>query len=470
VFADTPRCFVPSGVAALSEDLPAIARGLLQFDAADDFARMLSSLVRASHEFVGVADLEGNALFVNEAGRKLVGLADLDAVHATRILDYFAPEDRDRVLKDVMPTARDAGFWEGELNFRNFATGAIIPVLYNIFPVRGSSGAIVAYGTVTRNLSEGKLADERSQWLGSIVESSDDAVVSKNLDGIIASWNKGAERVFGYTAQEAIGRPITIVIPEDRQNEEVEILSRIRRGERIDHFETIRRRKDGTLFPISLTVSPVKNAEGRIIGASKIARDVTEQKQSREQIATLAREVEHRGKNLLASVQAIVNLSQADSSAALKQAIEGRIQALANVQSLFVESRWVGAELSAIASRELAPYGAADKKRVRIEGPPILLEPTAAQAVAVTLHELATNAAKYGSLSAREGRLDLTWRRASDGELLLRWEEEGGPEVEKPGRQGFGSRVIKQMTGQLGGKAEFDWRPRGLLCEITVRA
>jgi PAS domain S-box-containing protein len=470
VFADTPRCFVPSGVAALSEDLPAIARGLLQFDAADDFARMLSSLVRASHEFVGVADLEGNALFVNEAGRKLVGLADLDAVHATRILDYFAPEDRDRVLKDVMPTARDAGFWEGELNFRNFATGATIPVLYNIFPVRGSSGAIVAYGTVTRNLSEGKLADERSQWLGSIVESSDDAVVSKNLDGIIASWNKGAERVFGYTAQEAIGRPITIVIPEDRQNEEVEILSRIRRGERIDHFETIRRRKDGTLFPISLTVSPVKNAEGRIIGASKIARDVTEQKQSREQIATLAREVEHRGKNLLASVQAIVNLSQADSSAALKQAIEGRIQALANVQSLFVESRWVGAELSAIASRELAPYGAADKKRVRIEGPPILLEPTAAQAVAVTLHELATNAAKYGSLSAREGRLDLTWRRASDGELLLRWEEEGGPEVEKPGRQGFGSRVIKQMTGQLGGKAEFDWRPRGLLCEITVRA
>jgi PAS domain S-box-containing protein len=470
VSADTPRFSVQSGVAALSEDLPAIARGLLQFDAADDFARMLSSLVRASHEFVGVADLEGNALFVNEAGRKLVGLTDLDAVHATRIIDYFAPEDRDRVLHEVMPAARDTGFWEGELKFRNFATGETIPVLYNIFPVRGASDAIVAYGTVTRNLSDGKLADERAHWLGSIVESSDDAVVSKNLDGIIASWNKGAERVFGYTAEEAIGRPITLVIPEDRQNEEVEILSRIRRGERIDHFETIRRRKDGTLFQISLTVSPVKNAEGRIIGASKIARDVTEQKQSREQIATLAREVEHRGKNLLASVQAIVNLSRSDTTRGLKDAIEGRIQALANVQSLFVESRWVGAELSAIATRELAPYGAAEKSRVRMEGPPILLEPTAAQAVAVTLHELATNAAKYGSLSAREGRLDLTWRRAPDGELLVRWEEVGGPKVEKPGHQGFGSRVIKQMTGQLGGKAEFDWRPEGLLCEITVRA
>lgn len=220
--ADTPRFSVQSGVATLSEDLPAIARGLLQFDAADDFARMLSSLVRASHEFVGVADLEGNALFVNEAGRKLVGLTDLDAVHATRIIDYFAPEDRDRVLHEVMPAARDTGFWEGELKFRNFATGETIPVLYNIFPVRGASDAIVAYGTVSRNLSDGKLADERAHWLGSIVESSDDAVVSKNLDGIIASWNKGAERVFGYTAEEAIGRPITLVIPEDRQNEEVE--------------------------------------------------------------------------------------------------------------------------------------------------------------------------------------------------------------------------------------------------------
>jgi two-component sensor histidine kinase len=126
--------------------------------------------------------------------------------------------------------------------------------------------------------------------------------------------------------------------------------------------------------------------------------------------------------------------------------------------------------LSAIANRELAPYGAADKKRVRIEGPPTLLEPTAAQAVAVTLHELATNAAKYGSLSAREGHLHLTWRRAPDGAILLRWEEEGGPKVENPGRLGFGSRIIKQMIAQLRGEVRFDWRPEGLLCEMTVRA
>jgi PAS domain S-box-containing protein len=452
------------------DDLSVIARGLGRLSAEDSFARLLASLVSASHEFIGIADLEGNALFVNEAGRNLVGLPDNVAVQSTRIIDYFAEDDRPKVLQEVLPAAGDKGFWQGELKFRNFTTGAAIPVLYNIFPLRDASGAVAAYGTVTRNLSESKLADERFHWLGSIVESSDDAIVSKDLNGIIASWNKGAERVFGYTAEEVVGRPITIVIPEDRQDEETEILKRIRSGDRIDHFETIRRRKDGRPIVVSLTISPVKNAEGKIIGASKIARDITDQKHSQEQIATLAREVEHRGKNLLASVQAIVNLSQADTTRGLKEAIEGRIQALANVQSLFVDSRWVGAELSAIAARELAPYGAADQKRVRIGGAPTVLEPTAAQAVAITLHELATNAAKYGSLSAPEGRVDLSWRRPTDGELTLRWAETGGPMVQEPSRQGFGSKIIKQMIGQLQGEVRFDWNPQGLVCEMTVRA
>ena len=232
------------------------------------------------------------------------------------------------------------------------------------------------------------------RWLASIVESSDDAIVSKNLDGVITSWNRGAERIFGYTAKEAVGQPITILIPHDRLDEKRAILTRIRRGERIDHFETIRQRKHGSLIVVSLTVSPVRNAEGKIVGASKIARDITEVKRAQEQIATLAREAEHRSKNLLATVQATVSLSQSDTPEGLKRAIEGRILALANVHSLFVETRWIGAELSTIATQELAPYSENDKMGVRINGPQVLLEPNAAQVVAVTLHELATNAAK----------------------------------------------------------------------------
>jgi two-component sensor histidine kinase len=173
---------------------------------------------------------------------------------------------------------------------------------------------------------------------------------------------------------------------------------------------------------------------------------------------------------LLATVQATVALSQSDTPEGLKRAIEGRIRAFANVHSLFVETRWLGAELTAIATQELAPYSDKDKTRVRIDGPQVLLEPTIAQAIAMALHELATNAAKYGALATDTGQIEINWSHETDGQLVLRWTELGGPAVRTPTRQGFGGRVIERMIGQLKGKAHFDWRPEGLVCEITIRA
>jgi two-component sensor histidine kinase len=214
----------------------------------------------------------------------------------------------------------------------------------------------------------------------------------------------------------------------------------------------------------------VKGADGTIVGASKIARDITEQKRNQEQIAILAREAEHRSKNVLSNAQAIVALSQSKTPEGLKRAIEGRIRALANVHSLFVETRWIGAELTNIATQELAPYSETDKTRMRIDGPQVLLAPGAAQAVAVTLHELATNASKYGALSAAKGRIELKWLHEPNGQLILRWTETGGPTLQKPERKGFGSRLIEQTIGQLKGTAHFDWPPEGLVCEITLRA
>ncbi|MGY3482293.1 PAS domain S-box-containing protein [Bradyrhizobium sp. USDA 4011] len=309
-------------------------------------------------------------------------------------------------------------------------------------------------------------SEQQLRWLASIIDSSDDAIVSKNLDGVIRSWNSGAERIFGYSASEAIGQPITLVIPQDRLSEEREILTRIRRGERIDHFETVRQRKNGSLIVVSLTVSPVKDANGKIVGASKIARDITEQKKNQELIVTLAREAEHRSKNLLANAMATVNLSQSSSPEGLKEIITGRIQALANVCSLFAATRWIGAELSAIAAQELAPYF--DGKRTLIDGPQTLLAPDAAQAIAVTLHELATNAAKYGALSKPDGQVRLEWSHAAGGSLRLRWMETGGPVAQKPTRKGLGSRIIEQMIVQQKGEVRFDWGKDGLVCEITL--
>ena len=301
-----------------------------------------------------------------------------------------------------------------------------------------------------------------------VIESSHDAIITKNLDGIITSWNAGAEHMFGYKPEEVIGKSVTILMPPGHENEEPAILERLRRGERVDHYETIRVRKDGAPLNISLTISPVKNATGTIIGASKIARDITASKQAEAQIRHLARETEHRTKNILATVNAAVQLTHAENVAEFKKSIEGRIQALANVHRLFVESRWAGAELHELVGEELAPYRRGDGTRISIEGPKLLLEPNAAQTLAVVCHELATNAAKYGALSVADGRVAVTWTSTPDCRLVLRWNETGGPPVTTPTREGFGTRVVGKMVQQYKGDVRFDWRPEGLTCEVAM--
>jgi len=448
-------------------------------------AERLANLLMLSYEPMLAWNLDGSIEFWNAGAERLYGFAPNEAVG--RISHALLQTKFPIEFTELRSKLRNERYWSGELRhvckdghevfvdsrMQLLGDDTVLEVNRDITEVKTLTSRQATLVRDRKQIeAELRESEQRLRWLASIVESSDDAIVSKNLDGIITSWNRGAERTFGYSAEEAIGQPITIIIPQDRRDEERTILTRMRRGERIDHFETIRQRKHGSLIVVSLTVSPVKNAEGKIVGASKISRDVTEQKRSQEQIATLAREAEHRSKNLLSAIQATVHLSQSDTPEGLKQAIEGRIQAFANVHSLFVETRWIGAELSTIAAQELAPYSEQDETRVRIAGPQVLLEPGVAQAIAVTLHELATNAAKYGALSAAKGQIDLKWLHEADGRLVLCWTEMGGPAVpmQTPMRQGFGSRVIERMIGQLKGKTRFDWRPEGLVCEITLQA
>lgn len=337
-------------------------------------------------------------------------------------------------------------------------------------PLRDPSGKLVGAVNMLVDITERERNEQVAQRLAAIVGCSDDAIVSKNLDGIINSWNAGAERLFGYAAEEVIGKPITIIIPPELHHEESEILARLRRGERIDHYETIRRRKDGSLIDISLSVSPLRNRQGKIIGASKIARDISERKRAEERIRLLVRELDHRAKNLLALVQAAVHLTNAEDPQELKRTIAGRIQAIANAHALFVQSRWEGADLRTLAMEELAPYDEGTETRTKVKGPSLVLEPGAAQAMAVVLHELATNAVKYGALSAAGGRVEVDWSRNGNGELIFRWSERGGPAVKPPARRGFGARVMERLIRrQVKGDLRFDWRSEGLVCEIGLR-
>jgi two-component system CheB/CheR fusion protein len=192
--------------------------------------------------------------------------------------------------------------------------GSRVIVVVNIRPLKNQLGEVTGAVNCFYDISERKLAEEAMARLAAIVESSDDAIIGKDLDGIIETWNAGAERLFGYTRQEAIGRSITLLIPPDRLHEEPVILERIRRGEHIEHYESVRRRKDGSLLNISLSISPIINAHGRIVGASKIARDITKQKHAEaalvksEKLAAAGRLAATLAHEINNPLQAVTNL------------------------------------------------------------------------------------------------------------------------------------------------------------------
>lgn len=214
------------------------------------------------------------------------------------------------------------------------------------------------------------------------------------------------------------------------------------------------------------TAAASTDKDGRVVRVSGVTVDITERKQAEERQNLLAREVDHRAKNALALAQSIVRLTRGENVKSYIHSVEGRINALARVHTVLSLSSWQGAEIRKLIDEELAPYALGEQ--VVLSGPEIQLLPATAQTVALALHELITNSAKYGALSAQSGRLKVDWEDQA-GLLRIGWAETGGPPVEKPTTRGFGTRsVIASIESQLGGKAEFDWRAEGLVCGLQV--
>ncbi len=336
--------------------------------------------------------------------------------------------------------------------------------------------------TAQIEIEQRRCAESAAQRLAAIVASSDDAIVSKDLDGVITSWNKGAEHLFGYREEEVIGNPITIIIPAERHDEELAILARIRRGEPVSHYETVRQRKDGSLVQISLTVSPIKNAEGRIIGASKIARDITGRRRAEEQQRLLMSEMNHRIKNLFTVAGSIVALSARGASTpeALAESVQERLAALARAHDLtLVKSSHDAPQhlqattLHALLDTILSPFESQDKQHARhvtVRGPDIPVGGASVTAFALLLHELAINAAKYGALSAPTGRIDIEC--SEDGEqFILNWTEHGGPSIEvteEREEEGFGALLVRATLQRLGGEITREWRSDGLAIRLSL--
>ena len=396
---------------------------------------------------------------------------DPERVLGKRLDDILPPEDvveLTRLREEVLSTGRGL---RREISIRFPSGRAVWDVTAE--PLRDTAGEIVGVTTAAADLTERKRLEAERARLAAIVETSSDAILSRALDGTITSWNAAAERTFGYTATEAIGRDIAMLVPPERVDEFAQIRQGLEAGAPVAPFETVRLTKDGRRLDVSIAVSRLTNADGGLVGASIITRDISERRRAEERQKLLLAELSHRVKNTLATVLSIANqtLSRAESLDEFSRSFRGRIQALAAAHSLLTAVNWDVAALRVLVEQALQPYASSDRSNLRISGDEVLLRPSAALTFSLVLHELATNAAKYGALQKPGGFVAVDCRVRSNGghELHLHWAESGGPPVRPPVRRGFGLELIERSVAhELGGQAVLEYRIEGVSCEITV--
>lgn len=419
-------------------------------------------------------DAEGTITFYNQAAIELWGRSPiLGHEKWCGALRLFWPDGRPmRHAESPMAQALKTG-----KPIRNVEVllerpdGKRIAILPSATPILKENGALLGAINMLVDLTERHQTQQTQEHFTAIVASSDDAIISKNLDGIIQSWNRGAERVFGYGPEEAIGRHISLVIPPDRLNEEPDIIDRISRGERVDHFETKRRRKDGSLIDISLTISPIKDRHGKVVGASKIARDITDRKRAEEARELLLQEIKHRVKNTLGTVQAIASQTFRSSPVEERSAFAARLRALSGAHDLLTNRDFDHVCAKDMVTRALAPFQENRAARIEIGGEDTSLNANKALLLAMVMHELATNAVKYGALSNASGTVQVRLAVRPDEDrkrLVVTWKERGGPPVSAPQRKGFGSILLERALGQEEGRAHIAFAPEGVECSLEM--
>lgn len=282
-------------------------------------------------------------------------------------------------------------------------------------------------------------------------------------------WDEGQSRIFGVDHESfspTADKVMQAIHPDDAERLRSAI-GELKPGHETFDLEVRVVRPAGDVRWCQVSAAGTLDADGTLTRLSGVTTDITFRKEAEARQALLAREVDHRAKNALAVVQAIVRLAKRDTIDDYVTAVEGRIGALAQTHELLSHARWEGADIHHLVLEELAPYNDG-LQRITAVGPAVLVSPEDAQTIAMALHELATNAAKYGALSVQSGRVDINWSHA-EGRLTICWSEAGGPIVAKPTRTGFGTRIISSsFSGSNRGRAQFEWRPEGLQCTLEL--
>jgi two-component sensor histidine kinase/DNA-binding response OmpR family regulator len=284
------------------------------------------------------------------------------------------------------------------------------------------------------------------------------------------SWDAGQHSIYGLMPGQFTPTPEyfnLLVLPEDRPKVRAGMRPLLASGEPYQaEFRIIR--PSGEIRWCASTATASLDMAGKVVRIAGVTVDITDRKGAEERQALLAREVDHRAKNAMAIVQSFVRLTRAETVAEYANVIDGRIKALSRAHAILSDARWQGADLTKLVDEELAPYRSGGDDRISVSGPHVVLDPTTAQTLALALHELATNGAKYGALSRASGRLAIRWQVQPDT-ILIDWQENGGPPTQAPRKIGFGTRIItSSIERQLGGSTAFDWRREGLICALRV--
>ena len=411
------------------------------------------------------------------------------------ITDFAARISGDALIADARAVLRDLASVEREVETDDGKSSFLL----RIRPYRSLNNVIDGVSITLVDISERKQLDKARAHLAAIVESSEDAIISHDLDGSITSWNRGAEKIYGYASAEIIGQPMSTLLADAQVDEWPANLERLRGGETLTNFDISRTTKDDRSIHLSLTISPICDDKGRIVGASAVARNIADRKAAEERAAVLLSELDHRVKNILAVVSSVVSqtLRARDAPEELTHEIEGRIMAIARAHNMVADQGGAASALRTIFATEVKPF--LQNNNIRIEGPDVVLTSNASLIVALAVHELTTNAAKFGALSVHGGHLDIDWTVTPGNNspivgsgdsgpivapgdsgpivapgdrgptLQIVWREHGGPPVAAPEHRGFGTKLIEfSLVRVLRATVDRRFDVSGVVCTITL--
>jgi PAS domain S-box-containing protein len=444
---------------------------------------LLASIVDSSEDAILSKTMEGIITSWNKGAETLYGYSADEVIG--KHVSMLAPDDQPDEIPEIMKRLADGEVLGHIETVRKLKNGSLIDVALTISPIRDEKGDIVGASAVARDITLEKHLRAQRQFLGLIVEGSDDAIYSKDLNGIVLSWNPGAARIFGYTPQEIIGRPVAMLTAPGNENQVPEILRELKAGNRLEHFETQRKRKDGTLIHVSLTISPIKDDHGKIIAASSIAKDITKQKQAAMMIQAqlqekqvLLQEIHHRVKNNLQLVASLLELrSREMENEAAKSAFNdsiGRIRSMALLHEKMYSANIVGSVNFAEYVKSLfEPLAEAFNKDLPInfvvDSDHFMLDINRAVPLGLILNELLTNSLKHAFSSSESAQIFVKIRTDMNKVAVTVADNGAGlpPHINLFNSNSFGFKIVRLLVEQIEGQIRVQ-NLNGAVFEITL--